>query len=54
MPIYESDATPERLQELYDRGITPVIVPDDGTAHGPKTRRTRTRKNIAKGVDQDE
>jgi hypothetical protein len=53
MPIYESEATPERLRELEAKGITPVIILDDGTAHGPKTRRTRTRKNIGKRADDE-
>lgn len=39
--VYESQATPEKLKELGDKGLTPVIIPDDGTLHKRKTRRRR-------------
>jgi hypothetical protein len=45
MPIYQSEATKERVQELMAKGITPVVVPDDGTAHRRKTRASRGRVN---------
>lgn len=48
MPIYESQATPEYLAQLEEKGITPVIIPDKFTAHRTRHRRVRTRKNIAK------
>jgi hypothetical protein len=45
MPIYQSEATKERVQELMAKGIAPVVVPDDGTAHRRKTRASRGRIN---------
>jgi hypothetical protein len=45
MPIYQKDATHERVRELKEKGITPVVILDDGTAHGRKTRKTRGRSN---------
>lgn len=33
--ITESQATPDELEKLGKRGITPVIVPDDDTDHNP-------------------
>lgn len=47
MPIYESQATPEYIEELEGKGITPVTIPDSYDAHEPRRRRVRTRRNIA-------
>ena len=43
--IYQSEATPERVRELEDRGITVIIVPDEFDAHAKRTRKTRGRRN---------
>lgn len=45
MLIYQSQATPERLAGLEAKGITPIVVPDDQTAHARKTRKTKGRVN---------
>jgi len=34
MLIYKKDATPEKLAELREQGITPIVVPDDAYEHG--------------------
>ena len=47
MLIYQSQATPERLAELEKKGITPIIVPDEYTAHSRRTRTVKGRENIA-------
>ncbi|MBA7599857.1 hypothetical protein ES703_06902 [subsurface metagenome] len=47
MLVYESQATPEYLQELEAKGITPIIVLDKHTAHSRRTRTVRGRANIA-------
>lgn len=47
MLIYESQVTPEYLQELEAKGITPIIVLDKHTAHARRTRTVRGRENIA-------
>ena len=45
--IYKSDATPDRLEELEVKGITPIIVPDRHKIHARRTRKVRGRENIA-------
>jgi len=46
MLVYESQATPEYLQDLEAKGITPIIVLDKHKAHSRRTRTVRGRKNI--------
>ena len=45
MLIYQSEATPERVRELEDKGITVIVVPDEYDAHAKRTRKTRGRVN---------
>lgn len=35
--VWESEATPERLTELFEKNITPVIIPDGDVDHDPRT-----------------
>jgi len=37
MLIWKADATPEKIEELKKRHITPVVVPDDDKDHDPDT-----------------
>jgi hypothetical protein len=37
--IWESQATEKALKELADRGITPVVIKDGDTDHGPKPKK---------------
>jgi len=46
--IYESRATPEYLDRLREKGITPVVIPDEYEAHAPRRRIAKKRRgNIA-------
>ena len=47
MKLVQGQATPERLAELEKKGITPIIVPDEYTAHSRRTRTVKGRENIA-------
>ena len=47
MLIYQSDASPEYVLELEEKGITVIVIPDKYDGHRRKTRRTRGRRNIA-------
>ena len=40
--IWESEATPERIDALVKRGITPVIIPDNDPDHAPIKRKKKT------------
>lgn len=47
MLVYQSEATPEYVLELEEKGITVIVVPDEYDGHKRKTRRARGRSNIA-------
>jgi len=47
MLIYQSEASPEYVLELEEKGITVIVVPDKYDGHKRKTRKTRGRRNIA-------
>jgi len=47
MLIYQSDASPEYVMELEEKGITVIVVPDKYDGHKRKTRKTQGRRNIA-------
>jgi len=43
--IYESEADEENLERLRERGITPIVIPDEARKwHKPKKRRKRRRR----------
>ncbi len=44
--VYRHLATPERLANLEAKGITPIVIDDEHTAHARRTRRVKGRKNI--------
>ena len=46
MLIYQSDASPDYIMELEEKGITVIVVPDEYDGHRRKTRKTRGRRNI--------
>jgi len=46
MLIYQSDASPDYVMELEEKGITVIVVPDEYDGHRRKTRKTRGRRNI--------
>lgn len=35
--IWKKDATSERLEELFEAGITPIVIPDGDKDHDPET-----------------
>jgi len=45
--LYKSQAFSDRISEIEAKGITPIIVPDEYTAHSRRTRTVRGRENIA-------
>lgn len=50
--VYENDTSTVYLAELEEKGITPVIIPNEYDGHRTRHRRVKTRRNIPKkGAD---
>jgi hypothetical protein len=45
--LYRHQATDKRLEELKEKGITPILVDDKNPYHEPRRRRVKSRRNIA-------
>jgi len=43
--VYESEATPQMIEDAEKKGITVIVVPDEYDAHARKSRKSRGRRN---------
>jgi len=42
--IWRSEATPEKIKELTDRGLTVIVVPDGDSDHAPQRKKRATEE----------
>jgi len=46
MPIWKSQATKEYLEELQEKGITPIVIPDGDKVHAPNKKNNQKQLEI--------